>query len=150
MKVFCESNSLCDQLLTAHHRSFFESYFGPDGIRWGAEPGRAYTVHAIHISRGYPFYWLRFREPRDRTGKTWAWRQFPSLCFQTVDARPSKLWRVTTGVHTSARGDQYFFFRMCVQQWLDEPCFLERLVDRHAREHEIMMRLGDEMDGEFD
>jgi hypothetical protein len=74
---------------------------------------------------------------------------FPSICFQTIDPRPSNLWRATTGVH-SAAGNQYFYFKMYIQQWIDEPRFLEHLVDQRAREQEIMMRLGDEMDAEFD
>jgi hypothetical protein len=149
LKVFCESNSLGDQLLTAHHRAFFEDYFGQDGIRWGAEPGQTYTVHGISISRGYPFYWLRIRERPNQTGLLWDWRMFPSICFQTIDPRPSSFWRVRTGVHNSGTGNQYFYFKMHIQRWIDEPRFLEQLVDGRPREHEIMMRLGDELDAEF-
>jgi hypothetical protein len=143
MKVLCKTNELSELLLTGIHRSYFEAKFGPKTPPvWNAEIGREYTVYAVSIHRGYPFYFVASSDRRQ------PFRQIPSLCFEIIDPRPSRYWRFETRV-VSSRGDQTFSTTLAFNEWF-EPMFLANLVDGHEIEHRAMQNIANLMDSEFD
>lgn len=143
MRVVCKSNELSELLLTGIHRAYFEARFGPKiPPVWEAEIGRDYTVYAVSIHRGYPFYFVASSDP-------WQpFRQIPSLCFEIVDARPSRYWRFETRV-VEVHGDQTFSTTLAFKEWFD-PMFLSNLVDGNEVEAGVMRDIASLMDSEFD
>ena len=145
MKVICTGNILSDSLLTPIHRQYFMGQFGTASApQWRAKPGREYIVYGITIRRGYPFYLIERSSPVPRD-----WGFVPSICFETIDDRPSSLWRFQTGVIADHHGNQIFVTNFAIREWLEEPNFHLNLVDRGAREVEIMARAAAFMDAEF-
>ena len=143
MKVACKSNALSELLLTPYHRSYFETNFGPAAPPvWSAEIGREYTVYAVSIHRGYPFYFVAPATPRQR------YQRIPSLCFEIIDPRPSRYWRIEMRV-VSSGSDQIFATTMAFKEWF-EPMFLSDLVDGREPELRAMEKIAKLMDCEFD
>ncbi len=142
MRVICKSNELSDLLLTGIHRTYFESRFGPETPPvWQAEIGREYTVYAVSIHRGYPFYFVASSD---------SWQPFqtiPSLCFEIVDPRLSTYWLFKTRV-VEYRGDQTFSTTLAFKEWF-EPMFLSNLVDGYETEGRVMRTIANLMDAEF-
>lgn len=141
MKVICTGNALSDLLLTPIHRTILGLHFGPHTAPvWRAEPGQTYTVYGIHFVRGFPFYFIELE--RDH------WTRVPSVCFEIVDSRPSRLWRLDSFVYTHGR-EQRLSTRLVIAIMLEEPMFLQNLVDCRPREIALMREAATIMDTEF-
>ena len=141
MKVICTGNALSDLLLPPIHREILNFQFGPrTKPAWQAEPGRTYTVYGIHFVRGFPFYWIE--DGRDH------WTRVPSVCFEIVDNRPSQLWRFDSFLYKYGR-EQVLATRLVIAVVLEEPMFLENLVDYRPREVAMMREMAALMDAEF-
>jgi hypothetical protein len=146
MKVVCKEIDPDRFQVADDHKAHFKRMCGA-----GKQPkmldnlriGQTYTVYACKISKGYPSYYV---ECMRRPGP---WLFQPSLCFDIVDHRMSKLWHFATRVHRSPRGEESFHSIMAIKEWVDEPTFFERLVDAVERERAIMTAAAAEMDAEF-
>ena len=143
MKVFCRTNEPAELHLSAYHRSFFERYLQKDRPVCNAEVGAEYTVYAISIIRACPFYCVNV--PRGWGGR---WGRVPSVCFETIDPRPSRCWHFDTRV-VQAPGNEVFHTTLAISEWIDEPMFLQNLVESHEREVSIMAAAAAVMDAEF-
>ena len=143
MKVFCRTNELAELHLSAYHRSFFERYLQIDRPVWNAEVGVEYTVYAISIIRACPFYCVNV--PRGWGDR---WGRIPSVCFDIIDPRPSRYWRFDTRVVRSAENEA-FLTTLAISEWINEPMFLQNLVESREREVSIMAAATTNMDAEF-
>lgn len=143
MKVICRANELADLYLSAYHRAFFERYLRKDHPVWEAEIGVEYTVYAISIIRACPFYCVNV--PRGWGDR---WGRIPSVCFDIIDPRPSRYWHFDTRV--AATGDsEVFVTTLAIPEWINEPMFLQNLVEDRPREVSIMAEAAMRMDSEF-
>src|SRR5262245_45375351 len=130
MKVVCTEIDPDRFQIGDDHKRHFKGLFGR-----GAQPktfhdlqiGEEYTVYACKISGGYPSYDVAC----GRSPVPWSFR--PSLCFDIVDPRVSKLWHFATRIHRSPAGEGSFHSILAIEQWVGDPRFFERLVDGHAR-----------------
>ena len=143
MKVLCRTNELAELHLSAYHRSFFERYLQNDHPVWNAEVGTEYTVYAISIIRACPFYCVNV--PRGWGGR---WGRIPSVCFDIIDPRPSQYWQFGTRVVRSG-DNEVFHTTLAIPEWINEPMFLQNLVESNAREVSIMAAASAKMDAEF-
>ena len=142
MKVKCTSNHLSDILLTGYHRDQLASWFlGSTPPAWEAKPGADYTVYAIAIHRGCPFYFVA------GTDIYQAYQFIPSICFEVLDPRLSSYWRIETRV-MPYRGGEVFSTTLAFKEWW-EPMFLDNLFDWRSDEVERMRSIAAEMDIEF-
>lgn len=101
MKVICKEVDPERFPVSEEHRAHFRRYFGRGvqnkvykELRVGAE----YQVYGLTISRGYTSYLVAC----DRAPSPWKYR--PSLCFEVVDARPSRQWRFYERIHRAPSG----------------------------------------------
>lgn len=142
MKVKCTSNHLSEILLTGFHRDQLAAQFSVSTPPvWEAAPGREYTVYAVTIRRGCPFYFVAgtdFYQP---------FKTIPSICFKVLDTRLSRYWRIETGLVQHGR-DQVFHTTLAFREWF-EPMFLGNLADGRPDEVERMRTIAAEMDQEF-
>lgn len=142
MRVKCTSNRLSELLLTGFHREQLAAQFGRGAEpQWQAAPGKEYTVYAITIRRGCPFYFVAgsdFYQP---------YETIPSLCFEVLDARLSRYWRIKTRV-VEHRRDRVLHTTLAFREWF-EPMFLTNLVEGRPAEVERMRNIAAEMDQEF-
>jgi len=102
--------------------------------------GQTYVVYAINVLAGFPYYYVR----RGHRGDDWGFA--PSLCFEMLDARPSRLWRC--GVDYTRRKTPKFL--LAIKEWVEEPSFFERLVDCRDRELRLMTDAAAFMDAEYE
>lgn len=146
MKVVCTEIDPDRFQIGDDHKNHFKGLFGR-----GAQPktfhdlqiGEEYTVYACRIARGYPSYYVAC----GRSPGPWSFR--PSLCFEVVDPRASKLWHFATRVYRSRAGEEWFYSILAIEQWIKERQFFERLVDGNERERSIMTIAAADMDAEF-
>ncbi|MDZ4869414.1 MAG: hypothetical protein SGI91_18990 [Alphaproteobacteria bacterium] len=94
----------------------------------GLKIGRTYVVYAVMVLAGFPFYYVRKNLYRDHRGFA------PSLCFEVIDDRPSRLWRY--GIDHSRRKTPVQL--LAIKEWVEEPLFWELLVDCREREVRLM------------
>lgn len=142
MKVKCTSNRLSELLLTGFHRTQLAAQFGPSTPPvWEAAPGKEYTVYAVTIRRGCPFYFVA------GTDIYQSYQSIPAVCFDVMDARLSRYWRIETRVVEHGR-DQLLHTTLAFREWF-EPMFLANLVDGRPHEVERMRTIAAEMDQEF-
>ena len=102
-----------------------------------------YTVYAVTIIRGCPFYCVSVP-----MGWGNRWGRIPSVCFETIDPRPSRYWHFETKVVRSA-GNEVFHTTLAIPEWINEPAFLLNLVEDREREVSIMAEAVMRMDSEF-
>ncbi len=142
MRVKCTSNRLSDLLLTGFHREQLAAQFHPSmEPMWTAKPGKEYTVYAVTIHRGCPFYFVAgtdFYQP---------YKSIPSVCFEVLDARMSRYWRIEPRI-VEYRGNQVLCTTLAFREWF-EPMFLINLVEGQRTEVERMRNIAFEMDQEF-
>ena len=143
MKVVCRTNALAELAFSAYHRAFFENHLQKDRPVWNAEVGVAYTVYAISIIRGYPFYCVNV--PRGWGDR---WGSIPSVCFDIIDPRPSRYWYFDTRIARSGN-NEVFSSTLAIPEWINEPSFLANLVEDSEREVAIMAAATALMDAEY-
>ena len=146
MKVICKEIDPDRFPVSERHKAHFKGLFGRgaqtktfDDLRVGQE----YTVYACKISRGYPSYFVAC----GRSPGPWSFR--PSLCFEIVDPRISRLWHFATRLYRSPAGEESFYSILAIKGWISDPRFFERLVDGEERERSIMTTAAAAMDAEF-
>ncbi len=149
MKAICRSNRLSELLLTGVHREQLELMF-PAGAEpsWEAQPGRLYSVYALKIIRGCPFY---FVQRTSRWPDELLWGYIPSLCFEIIDDRPSSHWRFSSKVIEFATGwgrNEIIVTRL-EPELFREPHFLSNLVGMRKEDVAAMTTLAASMDVEF-
>jgi hypothetical protein len=144
MKVVCHTNALAELYLTPYHRTVLERYVDKARPVWNAEIGTEYTVYAVSIYRACPFYCVNV--PRGWGDR---WGQIPSICFDIIDPRPSQFWHFEAKVIRSG-GNEVFSSRLAIPEWINEPRFLEYLVDDREREVAIFAAATAKMDAEFE
>lgn len=141
MKVRCITVDFEQFPIADDQKALFRSGFGagaPRRLYDHVEVGLEYVVYAIMWGRGYPYYYVSYK------GRLDDWSLTPALCFEIVDDRASAFWHV--GVRTLANGFQHVTF--AIKEWIDEPMFLENLVDCRERELKIMTAAARAMDAE--
>ncbi len=149
LKILCRTNELSETLLTNFHRDVFRRHFGRWPPRWSAQIGDEFVVHGVDIIKGCPFYWVRIPERHHPLSKPFRWERYPGVCFDCLDDRPSRHWRMRTTIQRDG-ADQYFRTRLMIPSFFDEDAFMYRLLCGEDREYEIMSRGGDLMDAEFE
>ena len=100
-----------------------------------------YTVYAVTIRRGCPFYFVAGTDIYD------PYKTIPSVCFEVLDARLSRYWRIETDIVAHGR-DQVLHTTLAFPEWF-EPMFLVNLIDGRPDEVERMRNIAAEMDQEF-
>lgn len=104
------------------------------------------NVYAISIRRDCTSFYIR--EPHYDTIT-----HFPSICFDIVDNRISKYWHLKSNIVPPRNGNfpEAAFERtvFAIKEWIEEPRFLEYLVDDRERELSIMNAMAKLMDEEF-
>jgi hypothetical protein len=105
------------------------------------EVSKEYVVYAMTTRRGFPYYYVSWK------GRADDWFFTPALCFEIIDDRPSTLWHV--GIRSFPDGTLPIT-TFAIKQWIDEPMFLENLVDCRERELKIMTAAARAMDAEYD
>lgn len=139
---------MSETLLTDFHRKIFRRAFGQWQPRWMAQTGDEFVVHGVDIIKGCPFYWAREPERPHAQSKPFQWVRYPAVCFDVLDDRPSRYWRMRTTLERDGT-DQYFRTRLMIPPFFEEPHFMNRLLRGEDREYEIMSQAGDLMDAEF-
>lgn len=102
--------------------------------------GQTYVAYAIEVLAGFPYYYVRRGHRGDDCGFA------PSLCFEMLDNRPSRLWRCS--IDYSRRKTPILL--LAIKEWVEEPSFFERLVDCRDREVCLMAEASAFMDTEHE
>lgn len=139
---------MSETLLTDFHRYIFARTFGRWAPRWMAQIGDECVVHGIEIVKGCPFYWVREAERPHPDNKPFRWQIYPAVCFDVLDDRPSRYWRMRTTLERIGT-DQYFRTQLMIQSFFQDEHFRNRLRRGEDREYAIMSHAGDLMDAEF-
>ena len=108
--------------------------------------GHEANVYAISIRRDCTSFYIK--EPHYNTVT-----HFPSICFDIIDKRISKYWQIKSNIVPPTNGNfpEPAFERtvFAIAEWIEEPRFLEYLVDDKERELGIMNAMIKLMDEEF-
>ncbi len=144
-----------DLSLNRHsHRLYASSYDsrGPDEDKdyGGKNPflklGYEANVYAMKIRGECTSFYIM--EPKFNT-----MTHFPSLCFEILDNRVSKYWHIDRDFVPRGEGnfprEPFEITVFAIREWIEEPRFLEFLVDDRERELGIMNKMIELMDEEF-
>jgi hypothetical protein len=96
----------------------------------GLDVGQTYVVYAIMVLAGFPYYYVKDSKHPD------SWCFAPSLCFEMLDDRPSRLWRCEID-HNRRKTP---ILLLAIREWVEEPRFFELLVDCREREVRLNVR----------
>ena len=106
-------------------------------------------VYAIKIKNGHASYYIKHPKFGDLV-------HVPSVCFEILDPRISKLWCIdhdyveVVGRRQELLGEFCSRTTMAIKEWIDEPRFLEFYLDGKEREVRIMNNAVRQMDAEFE
>ncbi|MCC3530940.1 MAG: hypothetical protein JGK21_23570 [Microcoleus sp. PH2017_22_RUC_O_B] len=96
--------------------------------------GKEYVVYAIRLWQGIVWYYIC------DDNYSYYPIQTPAPLFEVVDNRVSKYWRFMLNPNGVLR----FVF----EQWLNDPCFYDKLTDQEEAEVEIFDKVKELMDAE--
>ena len=109
--------------------------------------GHEAIVYAMNISGPCAKFYIR--EP-----KTNSITHFPAPCFKILDNRVSRYWNIRRELLPKRDGvfplEPREYTTFAIKEWIEEPRFLEFLVDEKEREIKIMNKMAALMDREFD
>jgi hypothetical protein len=92
-----------------------------DASSWDIQAGTLYDVYGITLFRGYTYYYVL------EEGRNDAPSMIPALLFEIVDHRIPADWSYNQ-FNQGPSADR-FSFLMGPQIWIDDPMFLENLID---------------------
>ena len=125
--------------------------------RHGSENDKDYSLNDLTIGYESNVYAMVIRrqctsfyilEPKFNTVA-----HYPAFCFDIIDNRMSQYWcirrRIIDPKNYSGQGDAFERTTFAIKEWIEEPRFLEFLVDTKERELRIMNEMIELMDQEF-
>jgi hypothetical protein len=100
-----------------------------DASTWDVQAGGLYDVFGITLFRGYTYYYVL------EEGREDAPSMVPALLFEIVDHRLPADWAYNQ-FNLGTTPDR-FSFLLGPRIWIDEPMFLENLIDGEAEAESV-------------
>lgn len=142
MKVRCVSTDPKQFPVGDDDLSYYAGWAGRHNTRFDwVTVGNEYTVYAIVIYSGRPFYFVRLDNGQNDL------RLVPALCFEVLDGRISSLWRYQFETSQAKKRVDATF---AIEQWVEQDSFFERVLESKQPERRIMMDAVARMDVEFE
>lgn len=128
MIVACVKNRIDAALVGACEQERVPRFWGKGMNMFALTEGKLYVVYAVQTDIFGVWYYVA----DDDYPEVWYPNAYPSLLFQTVDSRTSRLWRSNCLCPCPSGDDSVTIQSFC--EWCNDENFYEKLVDGDNKE----------------